>query len=90
MARSHTNPPAINDALRTEIATMLLNGVPAAAVINRIASRGISGQIAADEVARAQKSPYLAGAAPVLAGACMRKSRSSSSRAKRGGRNTRV
>lgn len=67
MARSHTNPPAINDALRTEIVTMLLNGVPVAAVINRIASRGISGQIAADEVARAQKSPYLAGAATLLA-----------------------
>jgi hypothetical protein len=54
--------PAINDALRTEIAAMLLDGVPAATVTNRIASRGISGALAAAEVARAEKSPYLAGA----------------------------
>jgi hypothetical protein len=53
---------AVNDALRTEIAALLLDGVPAASIVNRIASRGVPGSLAEDEVARAGKSPYLAGA----------------------------
>ncbi len=52
----------VNDSLRTEIAAMLLEGMPADRVTSRIASRGIAGAIAAAEVARAEKSPYLAGA----------------------------
>jgi hypothetical protein len=67
MAKSRPDAPAINDALRSEIATLLLSGMSTAAVTNRIASRGVAGTIAADEVARAQKSPYLAGAAPLQA-----------------------
>lgn len=67
MARTKPGVTAIDDALRTEIAALLLAGLPAATVTNRIASRGVPGLIAAAEVARAEKSPYFAGAQPLLA-----------------------
>ncbi|WP_439532703.1 cupin-like domain-containing protein [Polymorphobacter sp.] len=65
MAR--TKPPALDDALRTEIASLLLAGQAPDRIAARIASRGIPGPLAAAEVARAEKSPYLAGARPLQA-----------------------
>jgi hypothetical protein len=62
-----TPAPAVNDALRTEIAAMLLGGMAEAQIVARIASRGLSGNLVAAEVARAAKSPYLAGARPLQA-----------------------
>jgi hypothetical protein len=62
MAKGKASAPAVNDALRTEIARLLLSGMPARQVIARIASRGVPGGLAEAEVTRAERSPYLAGA----------------------------
>ena len=61
------NSAAVNDTLRTEIARLLLDGMSPAQVKARIASRGVPGALAEAEVARAAKSPYLAGASTLAA-----------------------
>ncbi|MBB5684039.1 cupin-like domain-containing protein [Sphingobium boeckii] len=54
--------PTINDDLRLRIAEDLLLGADRDLVIQRLASMGISGQLAQSEVERAEKSPYFKAA----------------------------
>lgn len=54
--------PLVNDALRREIAEMLLLGTPASEITATIAARGLAPRIVEGEVLRASKSPYLLGA----------------------------
>lgn len=52
----------VNDALRQEIAEALLLGAEPDRLAQRLAGRGIAHSLAAAEIERAAKSPYLAGA----------------------------
>ncbi len=52
----------VDDALRCDIAELLLIGTPATSVVQHIIWRGINANTAAAEVAQAANSPYLRGA----------------------------